>query len=1313
MGDTKADLVLAPDAFLSRTLHLWEPSGWFGQVQNQAYGYLFPMGPFFWLGHVIQAPPWIIQRGWWALVLIVAFLGMVKLCGVLGVGSPTARLIGGFAFALSPRMLSIIGASSIELWPSALAPWVLIPLAIGLRRGHPKLMAAYSALAVAAVGGVNAAATSAVLPLGVLLVLMAAPGPRRRTLMLWWPGFVLLGTVWWWGPLILLGRFSPPFLDFIESASTTTFAATAFDALRGTTNWLPYLDGGYVAGGQLISEPVIIVNSAVIMALGLWGVARRDNPVGQFCVAALAVGLVLVTLGHQGTNLGTSFWQSLLDGALSPVRNDHKYDPVIRIPMVLGLVHVVTVLAAASRSRVRDALGVVILSAAALAGSTVPAWTAGLSYSGSYAEVPDYWTNATDWLVDNGPDQNALLLPASSFGNYLWGNPRDEVVQSFLSSPWAVRSAIPLTPPAFTRTLDGFESAFASGRGSVMLRDALQRSGIRYLVVRHDLAPGAINDPELVQSTLASTPGVQRAATFGPMVGSAPTQKTDAGRTIFNNAGRQSRHRAIEVFEVTGVDSSSARAQPIDEMPAAIGAPEALFLNQSMYGGDTDVVLSGDASALEPSPQRRVLLTDTARRREVTFGRVTDQRSATFTADQDYRLDRPTHDYVVEGDERWQSEAQLIGATAIRASSSASDVTGSKVDPAAQPWSAFDGDPRTAWTAGSGSTAWIEIEFDEPRSVDGLEVTMPPGTSAHKLKVSTDAGEVEVRAPAGGSTRFDGPAGETTTLRIAGESDFVNRLTFASIDIPDLELARPLVMPEMPEGWPSPTDVLLTAERGDAVCRDVQDVPRCDAGVSGLGEDGRTIDRLFTLATNQTYSVGVTALPQQGVALADAFSRGVRLRVSSTGSTEPQAGILAAIDGDPRTAWIATLADVAPRLTMTFDTPRTISELVLSTDPDVAASAVRTATLTFDDGSRRVANFTSDGRASFKPVTATGVSVDVTRIYLRSSLAFDGTGSGLPIGVSEIGVDGGEPLSTGTDTQVELECGSGPELTVDGMSLGTAVTASRRDVMSRAALPARVCSDDGLDLEAGERRVTAKRSAAFRPDTVRLGAVGPALPEAAPMTASDVAADRIDVAAADDDEQIVALRQNINPGWDAGDRPAVAVNGWMQGWQVNEAAPFEAVFTPDRWYRALLAGGAAAAGLLIVVAGFLRRRPAPDLAAGRIPRRRVRVVVGIAGFVTSAVMVGGGIGMAAAVVAAVIAIRLSNRSGDVSWLAGMGVLIAAGAYVISPWASGSWAGNQSWPQWVVLAALGAAVGAAFASALPKSLRRIAGRSITR
>ena len=127
--------------------------------------------------------------------------------------------MAGFAYALSPRILTVLGPISIEAWPSALAPWVLVPLVVGASRGSPRRAALLSALAVAAVGGVNAAATFAVVPLGVVWLLTREPGPRRRSLMTWWPVFVLVGTAWWLVPLLLLGRYSPPFLDYIETAS--------------------------------------------------------------------------------------------------------------------------------------------------------------------------------------------------------------------------------------------------------------------------------------------------------------------------------------------------------------------------------------------------------------------------------------------------------------------------------------------------------------------------------------------------------------------------------------------------------------------------------------------------------------------------------------------------------------------------------------------------------------------------------------------------------------------------------------------------------------------------------------------------------------------------------------------------------------------------------------------------------------------------------------------------------------------------------------------------------------------------------------
>ena len=200
-SDTKFDLVIDPAGFLERSLHLWDPRGAFGQVQNQAYGYLWPMGPFFLLGHAVDVPGWVVQRLWLGLLLCTSFLGSARVSRALGVRSDVACILAGLAYALSPRMLSTLGPISIEAWPSALAPWVLLPLVRGSVTGSPRRAAALSALAVAMVGGVNAAATFAVLPLGVVFLLTRTRGPRRRALMLWWPLFTALGTLWWLVPL--------------------------------------------------------------------------------------------------------------------------------------------------------------------------------------------------------------------------------------------------------------------------------------------------------------------------------------------------------------------------------------------------------------------------------------------------------------------------------------------------------------------------------------------------------------------------------------------------------------------------------------------------------------------------------------------------------------------------------------------------------------------------------------------------------------------------------------------------------------------------------------------------------------------------------------------------------------------------------------------------------------------------------------------------------------------------------------------------------------------------------------------------------
>ena len=179
-ADTKLDLAVDPGGFLLRALSLWEPLGFFGQLQNQAYGYLFPVGPVFMLGDLVGLPAWVVQRLWWSALLIGAFLGIVRLARLLGVQRESARIIAGLAYALAPRMVTEIGVLSVEVLPFAVAPWVLIPLvSVAGGRLSPRRGAALSGLAVLVAGGVNAVATAAVLPLGAWWILTRFRGRAR------------------------------------------------------------------------------------------------------------------------------------------------------------------------------------------------------------------------------------------------------------------------------------------------------------------------------------------------------------------------------------------------------------------------------------------------------------------------------------------------------------------------------------------------------------------------------------------------------------------------------------------------------------------------------------------------------------------------------------------------------------------------------------------------------------------------------------------------------------------------------------------------------------------------------------------------------------------------------------------------------------------------------------------------------------------------------------------------------------------------------------------------------------------------------
>src|SRR5215469_13754553 len=418
LADTKIDLAINPAGFLQRALHIWDPAQ-FGQLQNQAVGYFFPIGPFFLAGKLAGVPAWITQRLWISFILLAAFLGVIRLCRVLGIGSRDSQLVAAMAYALSPMALSLLGYNSAQVLPGAMLPWILVPLVLAVQAGRAAppgqraRLAAQSAVAVALCSGVNAAATGAVLVPALIYLLAAGRSAPRWRIMAWWLPAVLLATAWWLYPLVLLARYGVSFLPYTESASTTMSVTGLFNTLRGTENWLAHLMSDrqpwLPAGFQVSTGALPTITTGIIAGLGLTGLVSRRMPHRRFLLWVLLAIVVTGSASTFGNPLVRNL-DSIINGPLAPLRNLDKFDPLIRLPIALGLAGL---LAEVRLRSARAAATTVTAAAGALTLLVLPVYFSGLSVPGSFTTVPPYWVSAAGWLNQHAGSSAVLEEPGA------------------------------------------------------------------------------------------------------------------------------------------------------------------------------------------------------------------------------------------------------------------------------------------------------------------------------------------------------------------------------------------------------------------------------------------------------------------------------------------------------------------------------------------------------------------------------------------------------------------------------------------------------------------------------------------------------------------------------------------------------------------------------------------------------------------------------------------------------------------------------------------------------------------------------------
>ena len=759
-----------------------------------------------------------------------------------------------------------------------------------------------------------------------------------------------MATWWWIIPLALLARYGVSVIPYTESAAVTTSVTGLSETLRGTENWVSYLvvDGQpwWQPGYRIVTGALPNLLTGVLAGLGLAGLLWPRLPGRRFLVCLLLTGVVIVSAGHMSSLGGPLAGpvDHLINGPASAFRNLRKFDPLIRLPAVLGLAHL---LSAVRLPRLRTALATA--GALAIGGLALPAYTGGVAPAGAFSQIPGYWVNAAGWLNQHAGHQAVLVVPGAPFGQYAWGSPLDDVLQPLLTADWAERDLSTIGSAGNARLLDAIDQRIAAGDGSAGLTQVLARMGVRYVVVRDDLSRAVLGGawPALINQALATSPGVTKVFQSRQLVGTAAPN--DAVTDL------DPPYPAVVIYRVADA-APVVSVQPAAGTLRVFGAPESLLTlaDEGLLAG-RPVLLNSDGAAL---PAAASVVTDSLRRRVRNFGELRTSYSPTLTATEPSRTFEAIGDYTEPGWNRYLSVAQYHGISDVTASSSAADIgtIPSQWASGLLPYAAIDGDMRTMWESGSWGGPvgqWIRFRFAspvDPRSIRVAFADQPSiGPAVTQVAVRTAAGQVTDRVRATGQPqRLRVPPGAAGWLQItvtglaSPPARFGTQVAIREVTIPGVRASRVIVAPAGParsRGAPAPATpapaavVLAKAQPWPSGCMRTWLRWVCSPSLIVPTEEQFGFDQAFRAS-----AAGPADLRGSAV-LASASRAGqylgtnrgaVRVQASSTYTPNPQDQARAAFDGDPATVWTASIADAQPILTIRWRHPRTVRRIMIA-----------------------------------------------------------------------------------------------------------------------------------------------------------------------------------------------------------------------------------------------------------------------------------------------------------------------------------------------------------------------------------------------
>jgi arabinofuranan 3-O-arabinosyltransferase len=1243
-ADTKQYLYLDSDRLLSRAAYLWDSHIGFGTVSHQIIGYLFPMGPYYWLMDHVGVPDWVAQRLWLGSISLAAALGARWLFRMLGVRRSGA-IAGALVYMLAPYQLAFTARISVLLLAWAGLPW-LVGLAMrAVRRGGWRDPALF-ALVLLTIGSVNASSLVFVIVGPALWLLLdacrgrAAFGAVLRAVAR--IAVLCLGvSLWWIVGLRLQGAYGLPILQLTETVRTVAADSTPTEILRGIGNWFFY---GKDRLGYSIDQASSYANDVAtqiatyaipVVALALAAIVRWRH---RAYFVLLVVGGTVISVGawpyDDPSPYGALFkWFAGDTAAGLALRNTPRAVPLL----MLGLAGLVAAGVSALAPRIGSlwpAAVVGILACAAL----VPVWAHG--YLSDHLDrpegVPAYWREAIAALQREGDATRVLEIPGSDFAAYRWGDTIEPITPGLMDRAYVARETLPSGSAASVNLLVALDHPL---QDSTFEPDALAASArlanIGTIVLRSDLEYERFDTPRprLLWQQLVGplARGLDAPRTFGPSTRNRASSSVPAidslELAIPASAAHPPRVALFDVKDAVPILHSAPTAQPVVLAGDAEGIVDAAAAG--IIDGRSLVLESGALTTKELKTQLRagadLVLTDSNRRRnQQFFAGVRDNSGYTERAGQDSSTDEFHLDPFPQSSDAGRTVVEQRGGTV--------DATG-YVTPSDRPMKAVDGNPQTAWLVDRDVVGQhLVITADHEQTIDHVMLAQrpvnPTDQSIAQVKLTFDHGDpvaVVLDPSSFGAAGQTIPIAPRTAKRVDIEIQGVNKPTaesnngvgFTEVGFGDTRVSETVRLP-----------VTVARQVGKAA-----DGHRLDVVLSRLRNDPAarldeesTLDRRFVLPDARSFLLSGTARVEPNATdtvLDDAFGTtapGTQYTSSSHLFGDADARASRAFDHDPSTAWTPVLGNqVGAWIDVSMPTSRTVDRMHLTFVADRKHSIPTEVTLLADGQPTRtlplphVRRGTEDGtlrtvELGFDPVTAKDLRVQIDSI--RPGLANTGPETDpvlLPVSIAEAGM--ADVPVPAAPAPIDTRCRS-DLVTVDGQPFPVEIRGA--STAARSGLDVAACSA-ALPMAAGSNRVqTADGTATgFDVDRVVLssdtdGQPAPITPAGAPISESGA---RVRVTSSTADSYHLQVRTDGKPfwlvlgeshsdGWEAtADGHSLGspqlVNGFANGWTVrpDHAGTIDVVlrWTPQRivWIGLAISGLAVLVCLGLVV---VRRR---------------------------------------------------------------------------------------------------------------------------